>query len=857
MTPLDAMLTGPRPRLDGARNPGDQARPDAGSGFDAVLTQFESRERPEPATPPDAGTEPAAGPAPRAATPGTATLDTLLAGALPRGGLRPGDADLAALMERAAGRAPAQAPAREVPAPIGAMPAASTPGSGTPGPQGAASGSPGSLPGPGSAAATAFVPTLAGATRILAIQARADAAPATTASSAKAPPAETAAPLQEAVPPHLAGLRPVPVPEAPAARAEVPAVAPDGEGAASEPEAEPAPADDAPFAAVPWPMRVDPALAFPLPAAPAAPASVSAAPTQTPGPAADPAAGQATVPAAMPRSAVVVIAQETHFAPVAARPAPAIPAPATPVGEPAAQRDATGHGTALPGAQPSVLHPTPTGVTVPRPQPVAATPASPMPDAAGRAAAAGSGAVPAGTPNSGALAPAAPPAGQTAGGLALPPRDPVSPIPPAIATAAQPAAALPGTPAGPAGDPDRTNALPASPSSAAPARAAAPGEAALLPRETVTTSSAVPVAASRPGAEASGFDRATPTHEAAISARATARMPDGPGPQPWTGDALTTGPAAPSASAPGAVSPSEARPSSEAKPLIEGKPSVETRSSTEPKSSAEARPSIETGTAPAAGPSREAHPFQDARSSRQAGPSRDAIPVSEARLLPEARLSQETRTVGPATPGERRAEDPAAGMTVPAVTAEAAPVPTALPAATLRQIADAVATGAASLPDPASVRAGAVAAAWSAAAQAEGPLRLLTLQLRPAELGQVQVRMRLQDGRLEMSLRAEREETAELLRRDGGLLTALVREAGYQPELVTVQAGRLPGQPDASPQGGGQALPSFGGQQQHGGASPDQPARRTPDAPEEGGRRSMEQRDDAHSGDRDRGGLYL
>ncbi|KMO32095.1 hypothetical protein VQ03_26585 [Methylobacterium tarhaniae] len=184
-----------------------------------------------------------------------------------------------------------------------------------------------------------------------------------------------------------------------------------------------------------------------------------------------------------------------------------------------------------------------------------------------------------------------------------------------------------------------------------------------------------------------------------------------------------------------------------------------------------------------------------------------------------------------------------------------APAPAALPLATLRQIADAVATGAATLPDSASVRAGAAAAAWSAAAQAEGPVRLLTLQLRPAELGQVLVRMRLQDGRLEMNLRAEHEETADLLRRDGGLLTALVREAGYQPDLVTVQAGRLPG--EAFPQGGSPSLPAFAGGQQHGGASPDQPARRNPDAPEEGGRRSMEQRDDAHSGDRDRGGLYL
>ena len=89
------------------------------------------------------------------------------------------------------------------------------------------------------------------------------------------------------------------------------------------------------------------------------------------------------------------------------------------------------------------------------------------------------------------------------------------------------------------------------------------------------------------------------------------------------------------------------------------------------------------------------------------------------------------------------------------------------------------------------------------------------------------------------------------------LRDALVREAGYQPDLVTVQAGRLTGQPDASPQGGGQSLPSFAGGQQQGGAGPGQPARRIPDAPEEGGRRSMEQRDEAHSGDRNSGGLYL
>ncbi|WP_157080434.1 flagellar hook-length control protein FliK [Methylobacterium variabile] len=229
---------------------------------------------------------------------------------------------------------------------------------------------------------------------------------------------------------------------------------------------------------------------------------------------------------------------------------------------------------------------------------------------------------------------------------------------------------------------------------------------------------------------------------------------------------------------------------------------------------------------------------------------------------PEGRSSPEGKAATPAMTGERRAEDLTAGaparLTEPATTPAAAPP--ALPAATLRQIADAVATGASSLPDAAAVRAGAVAAAWSAAAQAEGPVRLLTLQLRPAELGPVLVRMRLQDGRLEMSLRAEREETAELLRRDGGLLTELVRNAGYRPDLVTIEAGRLAGQPGGQPEApqGGQAFQApTGGQGQQGGAAPDQPARRTPDAPEEGGRRTTEQRDEAHPGDRGRGGLYL
>ncbi|WP_238314039.1 flagellar hook-length control protein FliK [Methylobacterium crusticola] len=133
-------------------------------------------------------------------------------------------------------------------------------------------------------------------------------------------------------------------------------------------------------------------------------------------------------------------------------------------------------------------------------------------------------------------------------------------------------------------------------------------------------------------------------------------------------------------------------------------------------------------------------------------------------------------------------------------------------------------------------------------------MRLLTLQLHPADLGAVVVRMRLQDGRLEMNLHAGREETAELLRRDGGALAELLRGAGYRPDVVVQPGGSEPPQDRA---GARDPAPSFGGGadgQNQGGAAPDQPARR-PAVPD--GHRIEEQGHEAHPGERDRGGLYL
>ncbi|MCB5177751.1 flagellar hook-length control protein FliK [Microvirga lenta] len=80
----------------------------------------------------------------------------------------------------------------------------------------------------------------------------------------------------------------------------------------------------------------------------------------------------------------------------------------------------------------------------------------------------------------------------------------------------------------------------------------------------------------------------------------------------------------------------------------------------------------------------------------------------------------------------------------------------------------------------------------------DGVLRMLDIQLHPAELGVVTVKMRLAGDRLEMELHASSDETAELLRKDSEKLSSLLRTSGYRPDVVTVHAPT----PDMSQQEG-------------------------------------------------------
>jgi hypothetical protein len=155
-----------------------------------------------------------------------------------------------------------------------------------------------------------------------------------------------------------------------------------------------------------------------------------------------------------------------------------------------------------------------------------------------------------------------------------------------------------------------------------------------------------------------------------------------------------------------------------------------------------------------------------------------------------------------------------------------------LPTTPARQIADRIAAhvagGEPSRADPASPLSNVAAA---------HPLKVLTIQLHPAELGAVTVRIALLNDALELQIETGRRETARLLDADRDTLSALLRSAGYGVDALTVRAV------EPSNAGATAGWPTSSAQSNSGGAQPD--------AGSSGGRAQAEQDGGFHRARRD------
>lgn len=131
---------------------------------------------------------------------------------------------------------------------------------------------------------------------------------------------------------------------------------------------------------------------------------------------------------------------------------------------------------------------------------------------------------------------------------------------------------------------------------------------------------------------------------------------------------------------------------------------------------------------------------------------------------------------GPATAGAA----PAAGAT----STTPSPAAPGLPTATLQRLAGSILATAAEL---AANQSAAPASSEGSAATDRGPVRVLDLELTPADLGLVRVRLRLTGNGIDLQIAAARPTTAEYLQEDSHRLSAIVENAGYDIDSLTVQ----------------------------------------------------------------------
>lgn len=124
-----------------------------------------------------------------------------------------------------------------------------------------------------------------------------------------------------------------------------------------------------------------------------------------------------------------------------------------------------------------------------------------------------------------------------------------------------------------------------------------------------------------------------------------------------------------------------------------------------------------------------------------------------------------------------------------------------------QQVANAVVAELKETPAPAASTAPDLATSQTSAPE---PLKILTINLEPAALGNVTVRLRLVGSEVSVHLAAERKDTSQMLDQQRDSIRDLMQSAGYVADVAPVQHGSL----DGFQSGSGQSQPQHAGQQQ-------------------------------------------
>jgi chemotaxis protein MotD len=147
---------------------------------------------------------------------------------------------------------------------------------------------------------------------------------------------------------------------------------------------------------------------------------------------------------------------------------------------------------------------------------------------------------------------------------------------------------------------------------------------------------------------------------------------------------------------------------------------------------------------------------------------------------------------------------------------------------TLQKIVDRMATDLVTVASPEGARAADAPGLETNKAADSRPVRMMTLELDPPNLGSVTVKMRLAGDSVEIHLTADRYETTQMLRQERGALTDAMQSAGYTFDIAAIDHTRTPDanlnngqqqQQQQAPSDQRSSLPSSGGSQADGGSS--------------------------------------
>jgi chemotaxis protein MotD len=147
---------------------------------------------------------------------------------------------------------------------------------------------------------------------------------------------------------------------------------------------------------------------------------------------------------------------------------------------------------------------------------------------------------------------------------------------------------------------------------------------------------------------------------------------------------------------------------------------------------------------------------------------------------------------------------------------------------TLQKIVDRMATDLVTVASPEGARAADAPGLETNKSADSRPVRMMTLELDPPNLGSVTVKMRLAGDSVEIHLTADRYETTQMLRQERGALTDAMQSAGYTFDIAAIDHTRTPDanlnngqqqQQQQAPSDQRSSLPSSGGSQADGGSS--------------------------------------